>query len=468
MQIRKRISATVLAMMIFFSAFLTTASAESETPVFTDVNESHPYYTSIMYCYENGIYTGITETTFAPDDELTRAMFVTLLGRIAENAGLDTGKYAQSKFIDVEHDSWYSQYLNWATKKGIINGTSDTTFEPHASVTREQAIAIVIRFAEITYLELGTGDDAAFYDLDKVSEWAISYVETAIAAGLAIGYEDALIAPRDPATRAETADILYRLCEMYVGEELRLTEILNTYVPIIEGLPVNTYAAECFATQNGYKHYEDDSISAVLGIDVSTYQQEIDWAKVSASGIEFAIIRVAFRGYGTSGSLNIDDYFYRNIQGALENGIDVGVYFFSQAITTAEAIEEAEFVLSLIEDYPITYPVVFDWETISGTVARTDGLSGKILTDCAIAFCDTITAAGYTPMVYSNQALALLRYDLSRLQGYDFWLAEYNSIPGFYYDFQMWQYSSSGAVEGIDGAVDLNLCFADYSDRTEE
>ena len=133
--------------------------------------------------------------------------------------------------------------------------------------------------------------------------------------------------------------------------------------------------------------YDSNRIETYVGVDVSSHQYDIDWSRVKAAGMEFAIIRVGYRGYET-GKVCLDDYFEKNIKGALENGLKVGVYFFSQAITPEEAIEEAEFVLNHIQGYEVTFPVVFDWEPFSYSTARTNGLDKETLTSCAVAFLE--------------------------------------------------------------------------------
>ena len=224
------------------------------------------------------------------------------------------------------------------------------------------------------------------------------------------------------------------------------------------GVPVNRYAREDFTVdENGRVSYSHNGLRAKEGIDVSFYQGEIDWAAVAADGVDFAMIRLGYRGY-TEGGLQMDSRFEENIRGALEAGLEVGVYFFSQAITPEEAEEEADFVLEALEGYEITYPVAFDWEPITpGKGARTDGLDGETLTQCAAAFFERIAQAGYTPQVYFNQELGYLVYDLAGLKEYSFWLAEYDTAPDFYYGFDLWQYTHTGTVEGIQGNVDRNL-----------
>ncbi|OUQ82273.1 glycoside hydrolase family 25 protein [Flavonifractor sp. An100] len=235
-----------------------------------------------------------------------------------------------------------------------------------------------------------------------------------------------------------------------------------------EGVPVNAYAPDGFYLDElGRVRYRQGDEEAKVGIDVSFYQGEIDWQQVAADGVEFAIIRLGYRGY-TEGNLRLDSRFEENIRGALEAGLEVGVYFFSQAITPQEAEEEAAFVTHALESYSIAYPVVFDWEFItSGGPARSDGMDGLQLTECALAFCQVVEKAGYTPMVYLNQEMGYFTYDLAQMAGIPLWLAEYDSKPDFYYHFDLWQYTHTGTVAGIEGSVDWNLDFRGLSQTTK-
>ncbi|MDO5148303.1 MAG: glycoside hydrolase family 25 protein [Oscillospiraceae bacterium] len=221
------------------------------------------------------------------------------------------------------------------------------------------------------------------------------------------------------------------------------------------------YKTENFYSLGGLKYYKDGEKKSRVGIDVSYAQKEIDWNKVKDAGIDFAMIRAGFRGY-ESGLLNTDDYFEKNMKGALAAGIETGVYFFSQAVNEKEAREEAEFVLNLISNYNVTYPVAFDWETISGDAARSDGITGEILNKCALEFCSTIENAGYKPVIYAS--LNLLRdkfdkYSIDVISEYDLWLAEYKDVPEYPYHFKMWQYTNEGVIDGISKHTDLNIFF---------
>ncbi len=256
----------------------------------------------------------------------------------------------------------------------------------------------------------------------------------------------------------------------YINDRILLRDAAygEIWIPVLQSVPACRYDLEQVVCRNGRNFYlEDHAITSRFGVDVSAHQKEIDWETAHASGVDFAMIRAGFRGYG-SGELCEDERFRENMEGALSAGVDVGVYFFSQAVTAEEAVEEAEMVLSLLDGYDVTYPVVYDWEIITTDAARTDSVSVAMLTDCTVAFCETIKAAGYTPMVYQNKRTSLLKLDLQEVTGYDFWLAEYNEEATFYYHYDMWQYSSTGRVPGIEGDVDLNICFKDYTEGTEE
>lgn len=227
----------------------------------------------------------------------------------------------------------------------------------------------------------------------------------------------------------------------------------------LEGMPLNPYDKDAFSVdEKGRVTYEKDGRRARAGIDVSTHQKDVDWQAVAEDGVNFAILRLGHRGY-TEGGLFLDQTFEQNLQGALDAGLDVGVYFFSQAITPEEAEEEADYILEILDGQELAFPVAFDWESISGDEARTDGLDGETLTRCAAAFCKRIGDAGYRPAVYFNQTQGYLHYDLRDLTDYELWLAEYDSAPDFYYHFDLWQYSHTGRVKGIQGDVDLDLAF---------
>lgn len=197
--------------------------------------------------------------------------------------------------------------------------------------------------------------------------------------------------------------------------------------------------------------------NAKLGIDVSKWNEEIDWQAVKEAGIEFAIIRCGYRG-ASSGALVIDPMYEENIKGAIEAGIPVGVYFYTQALNEVEAVEEASMVIRLIEDYDVDYPVFLDSESAGGK-GRADELEAEERTQIHKAFLETISAAGYETGIYASKNWLNDQVDVTELSEYKTWLAEYADVPTYDEYYHMWQYTSKGTVDGIDTHVDLNLCY---------
>lgn len=195
------------------------------------------------------------------------------------------------------------------------------------------------------------------------------------------------------------------------------------------------------------------------GIDVSKYQGNIDWGAVAASGINFAIIRVGYRGSST-GVLVEDPYFKRNISGATKAGIKVGVYFFTQAITEAEAVEEASMAMSLVSGYRLSYPIFIDTESASN--GRANGLSRSSRTAIVKAFCQTVQNGGYKAGVYASKSWFNNQLNASSLSSYSIWVAQYSSSCTYTGKRDLWQYSSKGKVSGISGNVDMNISYTGY------
>lgn len=233
------------------------------------------------------------------------------------------------------------------------------------------------------------------------------------------------------------------------------------FVPVSDSLKKHGYVQENLriAESGELSYMENGQVITHKGIDVSRYNGEIDWSKVAADGVEFAFIRAGYRGYGTQGRLVEDEYFKTNVENALTNGVKVGVYFFTQATTEAEAVEEAEMVKQMIAPYDIQCPVVYDVEKVSDSQGRMNKISVEERTRMALTFCQTIEAAGYTPMIYHNLEMGALMLDLTQLEAYDKWFAYYNEDIYYPYDFKVWQYTDEGRVDGIQGDVDLNIAF---------
>ena len=210
-----------------------------------------------------------------------------------------------------------------------------------------------------------------------------------------------------------------------------------------------------------------DGLNVYNGIDVSKYNQNVDWEKVKSSGIDFVFVRVGYRGWGVSGTLAPDVNFESHVTGALAAGLKVGLYYYTEAINTNEAIEEAQYCIDKAKDYDITLPIVYDYETtvVNGTKTGRKynaKLSKAAATQNCQAFCDTIAAAGYTPMIYANKNDLSTLIDGATLgKSYKIWLANYTSKTTYTGSYEFWQYSEKGKVDGISGDVDCNYWYTD-------
>lgn len=233
------------------------------------------------------------------------------------------------------------------------------------------------------------------------------------------------------------------------------------FVPINHELKKNSLKQENVQVlESGeFQYVEDGQVTSYKGIDVSQHQGKIDWKKVAQDGVQYAIIRVGYRGYGEEGKLVEDTQYRKNIEGALAAGIRVGAYFYSQATSEAEAKEEAEFVLERIKKYKITCPVVVDSELVDGAEGRMDSISAQERAQYAAVFCDRVEQAGYKSMIYHNLEVGVVKMELPMLEKYDRWFASYSETLYYPYEYKMWQYTDKGKVSGIKGNVDLNISF---------
>ena len=237
------------------------------------------------------------------------------------------------------------------------------------------------------------------------------------------------------------------------------------WVQINPYIEKNNYDFTNLVSNDGkMKYYSDGKKISYLGVDISRYQKDVDFEALKSDGIEFVMIRVGARGY-KSGELQLDEYFQENIKKASEAGLDIGVYFFSQAVTQEEALEEAQLVLDQIKDYEILYPVAYDMEFIENDTARVETLTRDERTAIAAAFLNHINNSGYTPMLYGDTEWLVKRIDVAKFNASCIWLAEEADIPKYPYRYEMWQYTTQGQVRGINGFVDLNISFVDYSAR---
>ena len=301
---------------------------------------------------------------------------------------------------------------------------------------------------EPTGVVMSTGE--AIYTEDELNQLIMEKEEAAV--------EDVLAYIRESLQGGKSTVAVLR--ELYPNQTVLVADNRYHFFEMNEKLAKNPYANENFKVdENGVVEYNDGMTISKKGIDVSKFQGKINWSKVNADGVEYAFIRMGYRGYGSSGKLVMDETFEDNIKGATSNGVDVGVYFFSQAVTEEEAIEEANYILSAIEGYDVTYPIVIDIEEVTDSDARTAKLTKEEWTRNCIAFCETVKAAGYTPMIYGNLKTFFIMLDMEQLEKYDKWFAYYDTPVYFPYEFKIWQYTDKGSVDGISSDVDLNVGF---------
>lgn len=432
---------------------VTAKWTSSTTPTFSDVTENDWFYTYVSDLYKSGVINGYSPDRFAPQDTLTRGQALKLI--------LLSTSYGEQKPTGTH---WASGYLTFAVKQGFL--PSDTA-NLDEKINRQEIASIAAKALKLS--NVSTNATSPFSDTSDPAVLALYNL------GILKGSSEnnsLVFKPTSNITRAEISAIIWRIKQTQPQptptptpapdpepDHTNQIKFAGKWVDILKGVPLNPYSSKLFYQSNGFTLYQSDEYRYETGVDVSVHQGDIiDWKKVKAAGVDFAIIRVGGRGYGSEGKLYDDKNFQKNIEGALDADLKVGVYFFSQAITVEEAIEEARYTIDKIKGYSITYPVVFDWEKTGGKETRTYGLATDNLCDAANAFCRTVEDAGYQSMIYFNCDVGYLKYDLRQILNHDFWLAQYAvSAPTFYYNFQMWQYTSTGRVDGIPKEVDLNL-----------
>ena len=433
---------------------LSAAPVRAAKTTYQDVDEGAWYAASVAFCQQHELMEGASSGSFEPDGLLTRGVLAEALYRLAGSPAPEGEEEAPFTDVGAEHPNVAA--IRWAKADGVVSGYEDGSFGPEDPITREQIAALL-------WNDRGReepGASAPYTDRAEVSDWAAGAVEWAYGVRLMQGTPEGAFLPQSNTSRAQGAAVIMNYAQMYYG--LRPGYQLPAPSPVA----ANGYRGEAYTLDSrGYLSYSAGPFTR--GVDVSAHQKEVDWRRVAATGMDFAMVRAGYRGY-TSGGIVKDAWFDANMRGALANGLQVGVYFFSQALTPREAEEEARQLLEWIRDYPVTYPVVFDWEEQDKEDSRTQGCDGNTVTACALAFCKVIEDAGYLPMTYgSPRKVYSGGIQLEYLQDYPFWLAHYtkDTAPtSFRYNYQMWQYSSTGQVDGIEGNVDLNICLTSWTD----
>ena len=239
------------------------------------------------------------------------------------------------------------------------------------------------------------------------------------------------------------------------------------WVLISPYLTKNTFDFTKMEDKAGLKRYmENGRKTSYVGVDISKHTGKVYFPSLKAAGVDYVMIRLGSRGY-TTGQITLDENFKENIEGAIEAQLDVGIYFYSQAVSQDEAVQEANFVVQNLEPYRahVKYPVAFNMGFVSNDKSRIEGLSREDKTTVTISFLDAVRASGYVPMIYGDKEWLLKEVDLTKLQDYDVWLSQEEEIPDYPYRYAMWQYNTDGVLNGIDGGADLNICFVSYSER---
>ncbi|MBD5494050.1 MAG: hypothetical protein HDR12_06660 [Lachnospiraceae bacterium] len=248
---------------------------------------------------------------------------------------------------------------------------------------------------------------------------------------------------------------------------VKLPDGTEEWVLISPYLKKSAYDFSNLTETAGLKKYtEGGKKISQLGVDISKHDGTVNFERLKSDGIDYVMIRLGARGYST-GQISLDDNFVENMDAAVKAELNIGVYFYSQAINQEEAIQEAYFVIQNLEPYRahINFPVAFYMENITNDKARIDGLSRSDKTLITATFLEAIKAAGYIPMVYGNKEWLIKNVDLTTLQNYDVWLSQDEDTPDYPYLYTMWQYTTTGTVNGITGDASINICFVNYSDR---
>ncbi len=463
--------------------------AEADRKTFSDIQGEY-WESAILKLNAAGVYLG-TDGKALVNHDITRQQAVTMIARafgIPETAGMlpyaDAGSIAE----------YAKGYLMTMQQRGYITDVgSDQMFRPTAAITRAEVvnilnnmIAVLVQnqneFSENVHGNLmvngtnganlkgmdisgdliiapGVSGTVTLTDvtvqgqIQNLSKAAVERTTTPVPVPEEPSHNTE---PEEPSVPEEPKDyFMYNGQKISIDPELEKNELM---------------ASDFYWDENGRLVYSGGKFDTRFGIDVAAYQNrnttgDIDWDAVRQDGVDFAMVRVALRGTST-GVLYPDAFYAANIDGAMAAGIDTGVYIFSQAISVEEAVEEADYVISLLDGHKISGPVAFDWEMKDSTY-RVYGTDPAVATAAAKAFCQRIEEAGYDAMVYVSKYVGYVKFDLSQLSDYQLWYPEYKYTttsaekvyPSFYYQMDYWQYSDKTSINGIGGRVDTNIQF---------
>lgn len=447
---KKRIAVLALAVLLAVTVSPAAQAAPDRGSPFADLQEDHWSYEYVASLYEQGVVNGYPDGTFRPTGSVTwgESFKLMLLAMDCEEPERDPEQH------------WAYPYIQLALDNRLVYDYNESTLDE---------VPTRLHVARMAARGLGLTDisgESPYTDCDD--GYVVELFEKGIMDGFIEDDGTRTFRPEQPISREQMSAIICRMMEADFTQIPGMFLYGNYWLDELDSVAASPFTPEQFQ-QDERGRLSWTGGYYVHGIDVSGHKGEIDWAAVAEDGIDFAIVRAGNRFYGKNGSGAVaeDSYFERNMQGAIDAGLDVGAYFFSNAITVEEALEEADLLLSKLEPYRqyVTYPVVCDWEFLGGKESRAYGVDAKVITECIAAFCQRVEEAGYQPMIYFNKYCGYVKMDLSKLTRYPFWYAEYTDygqVPSCRYAFQMWQYSSKGQVAGINSSVDMNLCFVPY------
>ena len=446
---RKRIVAFLVTVAMATALLVLPGSGAQpdRTVYFSDVPEDSWYYEYVTDLYEAGVIDGYAPGIYAGDLTVTWGQTFKL---ITLAIGCEVPQ-------PVEGKSWDYPYIDLAIDNRLVYSFDEGYLSD--SPTRLQVARMVARALDLLSIPQG---ESPFADCDD------GYVTHLYEKGILEGeYDESgqlVFIPDEAISRAEMAAIVWRMYNLDAAEgTFRYSNYWIEPFSAEEVAPYG-YDNDLFQLDGEFMTYGGGETVYEVGVDVSEHKLEIDWQAVADAGVDFAIIRIGGR-FMQSGGLYEDVYFRQNLEEAKAAGLKVGVYFFSQAINAQEGLEEAEFVLDLLNGAQLDYPVICDWEYLGGSTARTYGVEPADITAAINAFCSRVEEEGYQAGLYFNAYCGYIKMDLRDLTDYSFWYAQYSSQPSFRYDFQMWQYTSSGSVPGISGNVDMNISFLPYGNQ---
>ena len=396
-----------------------------------------------------------------------------------------TVSFGGQEYVFFANDDYTYGLINLNTMQEVLGMQPEEIVKTYFTLTDIGDGHVSVKAGNAEYIYHSDVHEISFECFQTIDEDHLLRIATPVCLGDGeyIGYMDGLIVPS-----GDRFALIEPKFGAYVGmeyEDPESTKIIEPiaepienpivlsgansaryYLPRFKNVGQHSYNWDNLVIhENGFRELLDDEGNRIskMGIDVSKYNKEIDWKQVKEAGIEFAIVRVGYRGV-SQGSLEEDEWAKANIQRAAAQGIDIGVYFYTQAITEAEAIAEADFVLNKLKEYgtPIQLPIVIDTEEYeSSKKARGNLISRAQRTKCLTAFCKRVEEAGYTPMIYASTKWSIMNYDRDELAKYPFWFAFWGEKVAYRFEFAVWQYTDDGHVPGIEGHVDLDIMLCD-------